>query len=310
MSDTIDRLTWRNARVGDQVGKYQIAKITPVGLAVRSLDLKFPDGLLLPLASSRGEGRLDGVVRAQLCPECKTLSSSGRAHPACANVQPELTAAEVAAMAGCELVEDWDAQDAKFGPWPASMQGLEIVVFDYETTGFKPDEGARPVELAAVRVSEEGILGTWSSLINPEIPIPAESTAIHGITDQMVRDAPLEDVVLEGFLDFAEGVGVIAGHNVPFDAGFLKFGLLRYDFEIPKFKMLDTLKMARDRFPRGRKAGSVANHKLGTLTSHLGIEHGTAHRALDDTIATAKLLNYLLVQIALEEQSDSEPEAA
>jgi DNA polymerase III epsilon subunit-like protein len=71
--------------------------------------------------------------------------------------------------------------------------------------------------------------------------------------------------------------------------------------------MVDTLVMARERFPRGRKAGTVKNHKLGTLLEHIQVEHGAAHRALDDTVATAKLLNHLLRLQAEDEVASQRP---
>jgi DNA polymerase III epsilon subunit-like protein len=66
---------------------------------------------------------------------------------------------------------------------------LPVAVLDFETCGVDASKCA-PVELAVVRFEDGAIAGRWSTLINPEQPIPPEAMAIHGITDEMVADAP------------------------------------------------------------------------------------------------------------------------
>lgn len=207
-------------------------------------------------------------------------------------------------MAGVALQENYGEEELSFGPWPKALAGVEITVLDYETTGFKPHEGARPVELAVVKISEAGIIDKDSWLINPEIPIPASSSVIHGLVDADVANEPTYDVIMENFLEFLGDCTVLCGHNlIKFDSNFLRFGFETYGIPKPKLQMIDTLDLARARWSRGRRPGTVKDHKLGTLLAHIGVEHGQAHRALDDTVATAKLLNHLLVLIAEDEQA-------
>lgn len=300
---SIDRLAWDKTRVGDTFSSLEVASVLPGGLAVISHDIRHPDGLLIPLASQRGPGRLNDVSRALVCPECESVSD-GSVHASCQG-EPSITPQEVAAMAGAELQENYGQEDLTFGPWPKALSGLEIVVLDFETTGFRTEDGDRPVELAVVKMSEAGILDQDSWLVNPERPIPASATAIHGITDAMVSDAPTYDMVMEYFLDFMGDCGIICGHNlIKFDSSFLRFGFTEYGIKKPKLQMIDTLDLARGRWARGRTPGKVANHKLGTLLEHIGVEHGQAHRGLDDSIATAKLLNHLLVKLAEDEAAE------
>ena len=64
-----------------------------------------------------------------------------------------------------------------------------LVCFDLEATGLAAERG-RIVQIATARVFPDGRLETWSSIVNPEQPIPAETTAVHGITDAMAASAP------------------------------------------------------------------------------------------------------------------------
>lgn len=306
---SIDKLAWDKTRVGDTFGCLQVARLMPGGLAVVSSDVRHPDGLFIPLASQYGPGRLNDVVRGELCPECETTSVGGSIHASCQG-EPTITPQEVAAMAGAELQENYGHEDLTFGPWPEALRGLEIIVLDFETTGFNIETGDRPVELAVVKMTEDGIVDQDSWLINPERPIPATATAIHSITDAMVANEPTYDVIVESFLDFLGDCQVICGHNlIKFDSKFLKFGFDQYGIPKPALKMIDTLDLARGRWSTGRVAGKVRNHKLGTLLEHIGVEHGQAHRGLDDSIATAKLLNHLLVLLAEEEEAEREEAA-
>lgn len=301
---SIDRLAWDKTTVGDTFGPYQVARVMPTGLAVIPTDPRFPDGLFVSLASQRGPGRINDVVRAETCPICESASTNGATHPSCSG-EPTLTPKEVAAMTGTELIENYGQEEVTFGPWPEALRDVEITVLDFETTGFRPEDGARPVELAVVKMSELGIVDQESWLINPECPIPASASAIHGIMDADVKDAPVFETVMEYFMEFLGDCSVISGHNIiKFDSNFLRFGFTEYGIQKPRLKMIDTYPMAVERWSTGRRPGTVKNHQLGTLLKHIGVEHGNAHRALDDTIGTAKLLNHLLVLKAQDEASD------
>ena len=111
-----------------------------------------------------------------------------------------------------------------------------------------------------------------------------------GITSAMVSRAPKIEHVLPTLLEFLGG-GVIVGHNVGFDLGFLNAALERSGREPWKGQRIDTLAISR-RLIRN----DVPNHKLSTLARCLRLNNQPSHRALDDAKATADLLHHLLEQ--------------
>jgi DNA polymerase III subunit epsilon len=109
--------------------------------------------------------------------------------------------------------------------WPA-LKGRDVaqaVVLDTETTGLDPATD-RVIELALVKfeysrtTGEVGrVLAVYDGLEDPGVPIPPESTALHGITDEMVRGQRLDESAIERLLD---GVGLVIAHNAAFDRPF------------------------------------------------------------------------------------------
>lgn len=155
-------------------------------------------------------------------------------------------------------------------------------MIDIETTGLDVRAGHVPVEVATVTITGGALADTWSSLVRPGRPIPADATAVHGIGEGMVAAAPgPRDVAPELRRRCSEGVLVF--HNAPFDLPFLAV-LLRAGVQPPLLNpVLDTLGLARS-FP------DPSGQSLGALAARLPLEHGTPHRALPDALATARLL--------------------
>lgn len=169
----------------------------------------------------------------------------------------------------------------------------DVIVFDTETTGIQRD--ARLVELAAVRVrlSDWAVLSEFVRLIRPDIPIPAQASAVHGIRDRDVANEQPASAVLELFLAWAalpDPAPWIA-HNAAFDAARVQFELSRAPtLPCPRQRIHCTLKMARTVWPAGSGLLEMPNHKLGTLVQRLHITARPTHRALTDVYATIGVL--------------------
>ena len=157
-------------------------------------------------------------------------------------------------------------------------------VFDFETTGMSPVRD-RPVEIGAVRIETDGTLSRYTSLINPHMPIPRRAAAVHGITDEMVADAPSFEEVAERFLEFA-GNSKLVAHNARFDLAFLQESLHRCGMMTWNSGAYDSIAIVRKAFP-GMPSYSLQSLRLSLS---LGKEiSGDAHRAMFDAELTAEL---------------------
>ena len=154
------------------------------------------------------------------------------------------------------------------------------VVFDIETTGFSAVED-RIIEIGAVKIHGGEIVDSYSTFVNPEIPIPFEITNLTSITDDMVIDAPKIDVVLPEFLKFVDGAALVA-HNAGFDVGFIEENCRRLGLP-GKFTYVDTVALARILLP------TLAKYKLNIVAKALGISLENHHRAVDDAGATSEI---------------------
>lgn len=167
------------------------------------------------------------------------------------------------------------------------LSEVDFVVFDLETTGAKAPP-CRVTEIGAYRVSKGEIAGEYQSLVNPETPIPEFITSLTGISDDMVREAPLFKDLAPGLLDFI-GDSVLVAHNAPFDMRFLnhEIGLVHNKYRVAN-PYLCTVRLARKLIP------GIENHKLATVANFYSIDLTNHHRAADDARATAKIFIKLL----------------
>lgn len=159
------------------------------------------------------------------------------------------------------------------------MSRERYAVVDVETTGFSPAND-RVVEVACVCVDGDRIVDRWATLVDPGIPIPPRTTAIHGITDAMVRGAPAIERALAQ-LRRHSATRTFVAHYAGFDLAFLRPLLTP--------RAICTMRLARALFPE------APNHKNQTLRAVLEIdrlldEKVGAHRALDDALVTAHVL--------------------
>jgi DNA polymerase III subunit epsilon len=165
---------------------------------------------------------------------------------------------------------------------------VEFVVLDLETTGGSPTSD-RVTEVGAVKVRGGEVLGSFHTLVDPEIPIPPIITALTGISDRMVADAEPIQVVLPCLLEFL-GDAVLVAHNAPFDRRFLQANLERHGYPRLANRTVCTARLARKLLPRDE----VPDVRLATLAALLGASVTPCHRALTDARATVDVLHALL----------------
>lgn len=157
-----------------------------------------------------------------------------------------------------------------------------LVVFDTETTGTNP-RCDRIIEIACVKVHPDGRQETFVRRMNPGIPIPPASTAIHGITDADVEGLPrFADIASElaAFLEVCD----LAGYNMTgFDLPVLRIEFLRagVTFDIATRRLLDAQRIFFAREPR---------HLAAAARFYCESEHDGAHGALADAEMTLRVL--------------------
>ena len=160
------------------------------------------------------------------------------------------------------------------------------VVFDLETTGLDAQlEGI--VEVAAVKIENGLEIGVYSRLVNPGVAISPASQAIHGISEEMVADAPPVSALFDEFLEFV-GPHPLVAHNAPFDMHFLTRALLLAGRPALSNPVFDSLEMSRELFPEQR------SHKLEAICRLLGYPGEGYHRALADARNLATIFPRLL----------------
>jgi len=163
---------------------------------------------------------------------------------------------------------------------------VPFVALDTETCGLYE---AKVVELAGVRFRGGVEEGRFQTLVDPREPIPAEVTAIHGITNEMVSGAPTIREALVEFLEFSKGAIWLA-HNSPFDTKILTAELYRSELPIPSWFVLCSCRLSR-RFNSG-----FQSHSLGYVCQQMGVVQTQAHRALGDSVAVMEIFQRMLAR--------------
>ncbi|MBP2229820.1 DNA polymerase-3 subunit epsilon [Azospirillum agricola] len=159
---------------------------------------------------------------------------------------------------------------------------MREIVLDTETTGFKPEEGHRLVEIACVELVNHVSTGErFHVYINPERDMPAEAFAVHGLGNEFLADKPVFADVAASFVEFI-GDAPLVIHNAAFDMAFLNWELKIAGYPtMPKERAIDTLAMARKKFP-----GSPAT--LDALCKRFGVDN--SNRTLHGGLIDAQLL--------------------
>lgn len=167
---------------------------------------------------------------------------------------------------------------------------MRQIILDTETTGIDPKEGHRLIEIGAVEMVNRRFTGNnYHQYINPQRDIDAEAIEVHGITNERVAGEPVFAAIADEFWDYIRGAELII-HNAAFDVGFIdhEFLMLNQARSEPMLgpvaehcRVLDTLKMARDKHPGQRNS-------LDALCKRYDIDNG--HRVLHGALLDAEIL--------------------
>ncbi|SPR08286.1 DNA polymerase III subunit epsilon [Orientia tsutsugamushi] len=128
------------------------------------------------------------------------------------------------------------------------------IVLDTETSGLDHKQGHRIIEIGAVELDSDctEIRNTFHYYINPERDISKEAYKVHGLSRDFLSDKPKFREIVDEFLQFIDGAQLIM-HNANFDMQFLNSELFRIrKSAIPNTCVIDTLTLARKRFPKER----------------------------------------------------------
>ena len=126
---------------------------------------------------------------------------------------------------------------------------MREIVLDTETTGLKFTDNHRVIEVAAIEIIDYLPTGNvFHKYINPQRDVPESSVDIHGITEKFLANKPLFKEIADEFLEFISVDNIVA-HNAPFDIGFLNFELQKCGKSKLPNKAIDTVVLARERFP-------------------------------------------------------------
>jgi len=167
------------------------------------------------------------------------------------------------------------------------MPNMErLIVLDTETTGIRPEEGHRIIEVGAVQILNREITNTeFHKYVQPNRPV-GDSVNIHGITDKFLINKPHFDKISDDLLSFIEGATLII-HNAPFDLGFLD-NELKINGTNKKIEdicqIIDTLELSKEQRP-----GTM--HNLDSLCRRFGVDTSarTRHGALLDAQILAQV---------------------
>lgn len=153
------------------------------------------------------------------------------------------------------------------------------IVLDTETTGLDYTK-EKMVEFAAVRLENGKIKDEFQTLINPQQHIRKSSIAIHGITPDMVEDAPTEEEAMPKILEFIGDYPIVA-HNAIFDYSFINEAAKRVTGNGINNERIDTQQMFKEVYP------DLEAHGLNALTDKFKVELTNHHRAMGDTMGLA-----------------------
>ncbi|MEG2284307.1 MAG: PolC-type DNA polymerase III [Eubacterium sp.] len=184
-------------------------------------------------------------------------------------------------------VEGYLIDDDQYIVWGNQKEDFdgEFIFFDLETTGLVPGKD-NIIEIAAVKIKNRHIVDTFSTMVNPHRKVSSFITNLTGITNQMVEEGAEEEEAVRSFREFC-GDLILVAHNAKFDMGFMDIALDLYGFK-KEITVIDTLAMSRTLIP------GIGKHNLKKLASYFKVDMGNHHRALDDSVCSAKIFIKLM----------------
>lgn len=167
---------------------------------------------------------------------------------------------------------------------------MREIVFDTETTGFKPEEGERIIEIGAIELVDRSPTGqTFHQYLNPEgRMVDPGAFRVHGISDDFLKDKKTFREIADDFLGFIDGAFLVA-HNASFDINFLNHELARIKKPgVDPSLVVDTLEIARRKFP-------MAQNSLDRLCERFSINN--QHRTLHGALLDSELLSEVYIEL-------------
>lgn len=177
---------------------------------------------------------------------------------------------------------------------------MREIILDTETTGLKPGDGHRIVEIGCVELVNSIPTGrTWHCHLNPERAVPQGAYEVHGLSTEFLSDKPLFSDRAEELLSFIEGAMLVM-HNAPFDFGFLNAELERVPLPLLNWdRVTDTLALARRRHP-----GAPAS--LDALCRRYGVDLSERETDGHGALLDCRLLAAVYVELVGGNQSKLE----
>ena len=170
------------------------------------------------------------------------------------------------------------------------MKVFDFVAFDIETTGTNVEKD-EIIEIGAVRFEKDKPVKEFSELIKPNRSIPEDATKVHGITDDMVADAPPLEEILDAFASFC-GDRPLVAHNAKFDMKFLTAAYAAHGSRAPKGIVYDTFSMTK------QVMTDLISFRLEQIVKHFNLEASGFHRAAQDAGYCGQVFIRLLRKIS------------
>jgi len=166
------------------------------------------------------------------------------------------------------------------------LNEVPFAIVDIETTGLSSHYGDRICEIAVLRIQNGKEVGSFTSLINPKKPISSGASRVNGITDDMVKNSPTFDTIIDKILPLLKDSCIVC-HNAGFDLSFISTQMKNLRLQCLKNPVVDTLFLAKKYF-------DFPSNALGNIARDLNISLSDEHRAMGDVVITQKIFNYFI----------------